>query len=136
MRRRASHKAASAATSWRASPRRRPVGCSARNACPIIPLARAWSAARAPAGSGISTAGNSTWAIMSAFRIAPDAKVMLKHGAGGRAMRELIQQVFVGDARPPADGGIGLAAMDDGAAIRAGDQWLVMTTDSYVIKPA
>lgn len=73
---------------------------------------------------------------MSALRIAPEAKVMLKHGAGGRAMRELIQQVFIGDAQPPADGGIGLAAMDDGAAIRAGDQWLVMTTDSYVIKPA
>ncbi|MGD1028000.1 hydrogenase expression/formation protein HypE [Candidatus Binatus soli] len=73
---------------------------------------------------------------MSALRIAPDAKVMLKHGAGGRAMRELIQQVFIGDAQPPADGGIGLAAMDDGAAIRAGGQWLVMTTDSYVIKPA
>src|SRR5208283_4572216 len=73
---------------------------------------------------------------MSALRIAPEAKVMLKHGAGGRAMRELIRQVFIGDAQPPADGGIGLAAMDDGAAIRAGDQWLVMTTDSYVIKPA
>ena len=42
---------------------------------------------------------------MSASRIAPDAKVMLKHGAGGRAMRELIQQVFVGDAKAPADGG-------------------------------
>jgi len=72
---------------------------------------------------------------MSAFRIAPDAKVMLKHGAGGRAMRELIQQVFIGDVQAPADGGVGLAAMDDGAALRVGDQWLVMTTDSYVIKP-
>lgn len=72
---------------------------------------------------------------MSAPRIAPDAKVMLKHGAGGRAMRELIRQVFIGDAKAPADGGIGLAAMDDGAALRVGDEWLVLTTDSYVIKP-
>jgi hydrogenase expression/formation protein HypE len=72
---------------------------------------------------------------MNPHRIAPEAMVMLKHGAGGRAMRELIKQVFVGDAQPPADGGVGLAAMDDGAAIRAGDRWLVMTTDSYVIKP-
>lgn len=72
---------------------------------------------------------------MSAHSTAPDRRVMLKHGAGGRAMRELIKQVFIGDATAPADGGIGLAAMDDGAAIRAGDQWLVMTTDSYVIKP-
>jgi len=60
---------------------------------------------------------------------------MLKHGAGGRAMRELIQQVFIGDAKAPTDGGIGLAAMDDGAALRVGDRWLVMTTDSYVVKP-
>src|ERR1019366_4116089 len=74
-------------------------------------------------------------AIMSSSRIGPDAKGMLKHGAGGRAMRELIQQVFVGDAKAPADGGIGLAAMDDGAALRVGDEWLVMTTDSYVVKP-
>ncbi|HTR64030.1 MAG TPA: hydrogenase expression/formation protein HypE [Candidatus Binataceae bacterium] len=72
---------------------------------------------------------------MSALRIAPGAKVMLKHGAGGRAMRELIQQVFIGDAKAPTDGGIGLAAMDDGAALRVGDRWLVMTTDSYVVKP-
>ena len=72
---------------------------------------------------------------MSALRIAPGAKVMLKHGAGGHAMRELIQQVFIGDAKAPTDGGIGLAAMDDGAALRVGDRWLVMTTDSYVVKP-
>ena len=30
---------------------------------------------------------------------------------------------------------IGLAAMDDGAAIRIGDRWLVITTDSHVIHP-
>jgi hydrogenase expression/formation protein HypE len=30
---------------------------------------------------------------------------------------------------------IGLAAMDDGAALRIGDRWLVMTTDSHVIHP-
>jgi hydrogenase expression/formation protein HypE len=30
---------------------------------------------------------------------------------------------------------IGLAAMDDGAALRLGDQWLVVTTDSHVIHP-
>jgi hydrogenase expression/formation protein HypE len=31
--------------------------------------------------------------------------------------------------------GIGLAAMDDGAALRVGDRWLVVTTDSHVIHP-
>jgi hydrogenase expression/formation protein HypE len=31
--------------------------------------------------------------------------------------------------------GIGLSALDDGAAIRVGDRWLVVTTDSHVVHP-
>lgn len=65
-----------------------------------------------------------------------DDRIGLVHGAGGRAMRELIEQVCVAglgpDARP---GGIGLTAMDDGAAIRVGDRWLILTTDSHVVQP-
>jgi hydrogenase expression/formation protein HypE len=65
-----------------------------------------------------------------------DDRITLKYGAGGRAMRSLIQQVFLdGMARPQIDGVIGLAAMDDGAALRVGDRWLVVTTDSHVIHP-
>jgi hydrogenase expression/formation protein HypE len=65
-----------------------------------------------------------------------DDRITLKYGAGGQAMRSLIQQVFVdGMTHERADGGVGLAAMDDGAAIRMGDQWLVITTDSHVIHP-
>jgi hydrogenase expression/formation protein HypE len=70
--------------------------------------------------------------------------ITLKDGAGGRAMRTLIEEVFVkGASRADptrnsgcngADG-VGLAAMDDGAAIRLGDRWLVVTTDSHVIHP-
>ncbi len=64
-----------------------------------------------------------------------DERVSLKHGAGGRAMRALIRQVFAeGFAQAPADG-IGLDAMDDGAALRLGDRWLVVTTDSHVVHP-
>lgn len=64
-----------------------------------------------------------------------DDTIGLKYGAGGRAMRALIEQVCLhGLGTAPADG-IGLAAMDDGAAIRVGDQWLVMTTDSHVVHP-
>ncbi len=63
-----------------------------------------------------------------------DDTITLKYGAGGSAMRALIEQVFApGFGAVP--GGIGLAQMDDGAAIPVGDQWLVITTDSHVVKP-
>jgi hydrogenase expression/formation protein HypE len=66
-----------------------------------------------------------------------DDRITLKYGAGGRAMRALIEEIFVaGAAEAPDDGvAVGLAAMDDGAAIRVGDRWLVVTTDSHVIHP-
>jgi hydrogenase expression/formation protein HypE len=60
-------------------------------------------------------------------------RVALKHGAGGRAMRQLIEDVFL-SLGGPVDG-VGLSAMDDGAALRLGDQWLVVTTDSHVVHP-
>lgn len=61
--------------------------------------------------------------------------VTLKHGAGGRAMRRLIAETLsAGFLDAPVDG-IGLAAMDDGAALRLGDGWLVVTTDSHVVQP-
>ena len=66
---------------------------------------------------------------------AKEAVVSLKHGAGGRAMRRLIEETLAaGFVDTPVDG-IGLAAMDDGAALRVGDRWLVVTTDSHVVHP-
>jgi hydrogenase expression/formation protein HypE len=62
-------------------------------------------------------------------------RVTLKQGGGGRAMRALIEKIFIRDmAELPFDG-VGVGAMDDGAAFRLGDQWLVMTTDSHVVQP-
>ncbi len=67
-----------------------------------------------------------------------DQQILLKHGAGGRAMRRLIEEAFLHafetepELRP---GVIGVAAMDDGGAVRIGDRWLVLTTDSHVIQP-
>lgn len=64
--------------------------------------------------------------------------VELKHGAGGPAMRELIQSLLA--ERLPSHAalpgtGVGPDALDDGAAIPFGDRFLVLTTDAHVVKP-
>ena len=64
-----------------------------------------------------------------------DERIGMKYGAGGRAMRALIEQVCLAGLGDTRVDGIGLSAMDDGAAIRVGDRWLVMTTDSHVVHP-
>ena len=62
-------------------------------------------------------------------------RVTLRHGAGGRAMRALIEEVLAAPFVDLRVDGVGLAAMDDGAALRVGDRWLVLTTDSHVVHP-
>jgi hydrogenase expression/formation protein HypE len=57
-------------------------------------------------------------------------RVELAQGAGGRAMRALIESVFLADVTDPE-----ALAMGDGAAIRLGDRWLVLTTDAHVVSP-
>jgi hydrogenase expression/formation protein HypE len=66
-----------------------------------------------------------------------DELITMKYGAGGRAMRALIQEVFHDGLITPDEhpGEVTLRAMDDGAALRLGSQWLVMTTDSHVVHP-
>jgi hydrogenase expression/formation protein HypE len=62
--------------------------------------------------------------------IVANDRVAMKHGAGGRAMRRLIEQIFLKDANPIA------AGMDDGAVIPIeGGGAIVVTTDSHVIQP-
>src|SRR6266545_1152513 len=70
---------------------------------------------------------------MSSASKGPVERIGLKHGAGGRAMRHLIEDVFL-SLGGPVDG-IGLAALDDGAALRFGDRFIVVTTDSHVVHP-
>jgi hydrogenase expression/formation protein HypE len=64
-----------------------------------------------------------------------DERIALKHGSGGRAMRALIEAVFLDGTAADGPDDVGLAAMDDGAALRVGDRWLVVTTDSHVVHP-
>jgi hydrogenase expression/formation protein HypE len=65
-----------------------------------------------------------------------DERITMKYGAGGRAMRSLIQEIFHdGLVADDVHGEITLRAMDDGAALRLGNRWLVMTTDSHVVQP-
>jgi hydrogenase expression/formation protein HypE len=65
-----------------------------------------------------------------------DERITLRHGAGGRAMRRLIEEVLVRNLdTSPAPGAVALAELDDGAAIPIGDAWLIVTTDSHVVHP-
>jgi hydrogenase expression/formation protein HypE len=64
-----------------------------------------------------------------------DETIGLAHGAGGLAMRRLIEEVFLPGLVGTAVDGVGLDALDDGAAVRLGDRWLVITTDAHVIQP-
>ena len=66
---------------------------------------------------------------------ARDEIITLKHGAGGRAMRRLIEETITHGLRSPIPDVVGLADMDDGAAVRIGNKWLVITTDSHVVQP-
>jgi hydrogenase expression/formation protein HypE len=59
----------------------------------------------------------------------------MKYGAGGLAMRTLIQDVFINGFASSNPWQVPLAAMDDGAAMKVGDRWLVVTTDAHVIHP-
>ena len=71
----------------------------------------------------------------SARRLPPGALVTLSHGSGGKAMRDLIQDVFVDTFDNPL-----LAPLEDQARVDLGalglhGDRLAMTTDSYVITP-
>jgi hydrogenase expression/formation protein HypE len=69
------------------------------------------------------------------YRRPQDRIVTLMHGAGGRAMRALVEDTLAAGFPAGVGDVIGLAAMDDGAAIPMGDGWLILTTDSHVVHP-
>ncbi len=65
-------------------------------------------------------------------------KVSLAHGGGGRETAEIIRRLLL--PRVPEElrrtpGGYGLDVLDDGAAIKTGDGYIVVSTDSYTVNP-
>lgn len=60
----------------------------------------------------------------------PRDRIRLAHGAGGRAMRALVESVFLSDVTHPE-----ALALGDGAALRVGDRFLVLSTDAHVVMP-
>jgi hydrogenase expression/formation protein HypE len=62
-------------------------------------------------------------------------RIGMRHGAGGPAMRSLVASIFARRARGGDPDVVGLDALEDGAAVRVGERWLVFTTDSHVVSP-
>ncbi|MBU2617473.1 MAG: hydrogenase expression/formation protein HypE [Euryarchaeota archaeon] len=63
-----------------------------------------------------------------------EKSVVLAHGAGGTLMQELIARILKNISVHSA-GSVGLSDLDDGATVSIGDREVVLTTDSYVVKP-
>lgn len=61
--------------------------------------------------------------------------ITLAHGAGGKAMRDLIDALFVGGFDNPTLSELEDQARIDAVALLAGGGRLAMTTDSYVVAP-
>ncbi|MEM4519514.1 MAG: hydrogenase expression/formation protein HypE [Sulfolobales archaeon] len=64
--------------------------------------------------------------------------VSLSHGGGGKDMWNLINELIL--SKVPEDfkrvlDGVGLDALDDGVAIKVGSEYVVVTIDSYTVKP-
>ena len=72
---------------------------------------------------------------MTGLLAAREELITLRQGAGGRAMRLLIEECLAAGFPAASGAVIGLADMDDGAAFPIGDRWLVLTTDSHVVHP-
>ena len=60
-------------------------------------------------------------------------KVTMMHGAGGEVMGELLR--ILTKITHNNAGGIGLESLDDGAVIPVGNQNIVFTTDSHIVRP-
>ena len=128
--------AASAATSCRASRRRPTARLFGKECVPDTPVGACMVSCEGTCKiwhqyGGHSQPRRAAVKIMTVL----EERITLKQGAGGRAMRALIEDVFLNEMPAPPAAWIGAEAMDDGAALRLGDRYLVVTTDSHVVQP-
>jgi len=59
-----------------------------------------------------------------------EERIVMSHGAGGKATQTLIEAMFLDGFRNPA-----LEPLEDAARLRVGGAHLALTTDSYVVSP-
>lgn len=63
------------------------------------------------------------------------SRIEMAHGAGGKAMQRLLEQVVIPSFGLRKIGTIGLDEMDDGATLEVDGQHLIVTTDAHTVQP-
>ncbi|WFO75544.1 hydrogenase expression/formation protein HypE [Desulfurococcaceae archaeon MEX13E-LK6-19] len=64
--------------------------------------------------------------------------IKLSHGGGAKESWEIIEKLIVSRVpveRRKTSGGFGIDVLDDGAVIKTGDKYIVVTTDSFTVNP-
>ncbi|AEM38565.1 hydrogenase expression/formation protein HypE [Pyrolobus fumarii 1A] len=72
------------------------------------------------------------------YRPLLSTKVTLAHGSGGRETEDIVLNLIVNlvpESLRSVPGGVGLEALDDGAAIPVPGGYMVFTVDSYTVNP-
>lgn len=62
-------------------------------------------------------------------------EITMAHGAGGELMGQLLAQAILKNISKKEIGAVGLEDLDDGASVSIGDIEIVVSTDSYTVKP-
>jgi hydrogenase expression/formation protein HypE len=62
-------------------------------------------------------------------------EITMAHGAGGELMSQLLAQAILKNISSKGLGAVGLEDLDDGASVSIGDIEVVVSTDSYTVKP-
>lgn len=62
-------------------------------------------------------------------------EITMAHGAGGKVMGQLISETILSSLKNKSVGEVGLEQLDDGGSISMGEYEVVISTDSYTVKP-